>query len=67
MTEIWKRLLTWMGIGAVLAVVVVGLFWGWEALKLLAVYFAILTLVTAVVWFFFLRLTLGVRRTFRKR
>jgi MFS superfamily sulfate permease-like transporter len=67
MGAIWKKLLTWMGIGAVVAVLVVGLFWGWEALKLLTVYFLILGLATAVVWFFFLRLTLGVRRTFRKR
>ncbi len=67
MADIWKMLLTWMGIGAVAAVLLVGLFWGWEALKLLAVYFCILALVTTLVWFFFLRLTLGVRRTFRKR
>jgi hypothetical protein len=67
MTEIWKKLLAWMGIGAVAAVLIVGLIGGFQAMKILGVYLAILALVTALVWFFFLRLTFGVRRTFRRR
>ena len=67
MTLIWKKILTWLGIGALAAVLLVGLFGGFQAMKILAVYLAILALVTAVGWFSFMRLTSGVRRTFRKR
>ena len=67
MTTLGKQIFKWLLIAALAAILIVGLFWGWEALTILGVYLILLALVAAMVSLGFSRLTGRARRTIRKR